>query len=505
MTAVSDPVGEFLELDPVRAALVGVPVQPGVLTDYSPEGWAARLDRLRAASAEPDPALAERVAAESGYAEAGLAAELNLVTSPPILVHEHLAQLARDGDQAALAAGLAAVPRALRGYARTLRAAPRPPARRQAEMVLGAVRSWAGSPEFGPTGPAEAARRAFGEFADVLEREILPTASEQDGVGPDRYRAAARFHLGVDLDARDCYDTLVEELDQLRAATTALAATLGRGTFAETCAALNTDPLWTISGAAELRAWAQQRLDAAAAACDALDLPARSRGLEVHVVAEAGPVRYLPPAADGTRPARVVWPMASAEPVPVWNQTTMLHHEGVPGHHLQLGGVRARPQLAVAGNAEGWAVYAEGLMHQAGALAPEEELGYLTGLRLNVAMALVDLALHNGFPLPDTGQPWSLDGAAAFLAAESAFPVGSLYFTVLRSAAWPAQAITYSWGARQWRSLRASAAAVNAREFHSRLLALGPCGLSVLRSAAHTLASRLRKPRESHTQAGPFG
>ena len=493
MTATRSAADRFFarqsELDPVRAALSGAPVDPGALPDYSPAGFAARAELLRSTDPGGDPALAERLAAETAHTEAGLVTELNLVTCPPVLLREHLGQLARDGDPAVHAEALAGVPAALRGYAETLRATALPPARRQVEMVLGAVGSWAAGTEFGDSPQAEAARRGYAELAAVLTEEVLPTARPEDGVGVDRYRAAARFHLGEDLDPAHCHEVLVAELDELRAASAALAP---RG-VRETCAELNTDPRWTATGPETLRDWAVERLDTAASmGREVLVAPPGLGAVQVHVPVEQGSPRYLPPAADGSRPARLVWPVPAADPVPVWNQTTMLHHEGVPGHHLQLGTAVLTATSAwaahtvVAGNAEGWAVYAEGLMRDAGALTtPQERLGHVLGLRLNVAMALVDLSVHTGLPMGDTGGPWTLDGAAVFLAAESAFDAGSLYFTVLRSAAWPGQALTYAWGARVWQELRAASDAkgIDPREFHRRMLALGPCGLSVLRSA----------------------
>ncbi len=482
--SISDFTGAQAALDPIRASLAGAPVIPGALTDYSPAGRSARADRLRALGGSP--AVTERIDAEAGYAAAFLDAELNLVASPPTLLREHLMSVARDADADVLAASLSAVPGVLRGYAETLRTAPVPPARLQVESVLGAAGHWAvGGTEFGDTPAAAIARAGYAEFAEVLAAEVLPIARTEPGVGVDRYSAAARFHLGEDVELARLREVLLAELGRLRAECAALAPD---GVKAA-CAAYNADPTWEVTGPDQLRAWITSRLETAATLA-ARDVPAVDvGGIDVHVPLEPGPVRYLPPAAHGTRPARLVWPLSSADsPMPVWSQVTTVHHEGLPGHHLQLGAASGEwpSHAAVAGNSEGWAVHAEGLMLAAGGLpTPAEHLGYLLGLRLNAAMALADLSVHTGVPLADTGDPWSLDRAAAFLSDESAFPASSLYFTALRSAAWPAQALTYTWGALAWRDLadRAAATGLAAHDFHTRALALGPCGLATLRTA----------------------
>ncbi|OLR91894.1 hypothetical protein BJP25_23985 [Actinokineospora bangkokensis] len=475
MATAADFAARLATLDPVRAALAGTPVPPGALTDYSPDGRAARAELLRGTDPGDDAALAERLTAEAAHAEAFLDAEVNLIASPPMQLREHVTALLAAGDPEASAEALAGVPRALRGYAETLRHAPVAPVRNQVEMVLGAVRSWAdGGVEFGDTPEAAAARAGYAELADVLATEVLPGSRDEPGIGPDRYRAAARFHLGEDVSPEDLRAGLLTELERVRAECAALAPEGVRAA----CAAFDADPAWQVAGPAELRAWLVARVGAAST-----DLPVTGLGeLEVDVREEPGPVRYQPPAADGSRRGRLVWPVSDPAPRPMWSQVTTVHHEGVPGHHVQLGAAPLPACGPVAGNSEGWAVHAEGLALAAGALPTRaEHLGYLLGLRLNAAMALADLSVHTGVPLGDTGHPWSVQAAAEFLAEESAFDAGGLYFTVLRSAAWPGQALTYTWGALAWQDLADRAG--NRRDFYAEALALGPIGLAPLRAA----------------------
>lgn len=472
---------EQCRLDPVRAVLAGRTVSD-FAPDYSPDGFAERatLSRkalldLGAAKGHATTVLRERLEAEAAHVESGLAARLNLVVSPPMLIREALGQV--DGE--ARAGLLAAVPRALSDYLATLRhetALGRPANRVQAEVVAGAAAAWA--QEFAD----EPAGAAFGEFAEALRRDVLPAATETGGIGPDLYGIAARHTLGTELDLADTRDWLVDQLAVLRAETDDLTG----GDLAGLVARFDADPAWLVRGADGLRMWALTRLAVAGdMASWMLDVPDALRTIEVEVIpGGAGPVRYLPPAADLSRPGRVCWPVPPGDdPLPVWGQVTMLHHEGVPGHHLQLGAALLDPalprwqrHLTVPGHAEGWAVYAESLLLNEDA----PRLGYLMGLRANAAVALVDLGVHAGLPMPD-GAQWTPDSIVAFLGEHTSIPEPMRHFTALRAAAWPGQGLAYSCGAREWQA----AAGRTSGDPHgrSRLLGLGPCGLAVLRDA----------------------
>src|SRR5207248_1343454 len=84
---------------------------------------------------------------------------------------------------------------------------------------------------------------------------------------------------------------------------------------------------------------------------------------------------YVPPAVDGSRAAQVHYPVCGREVFPTWTEATTAYHEGVPGHHLEVGGWRTlgdrvsrfQSTLAlVSGYSEGWALYAERLICELG-------------------------------------------------------------------------------------------------------------------------------------------
>jgi uncharacterized protein (DUF885 family) len=492
---------EYCRLDPVHATLCGRTGFDAALPDYGPEGWAARaelltetltrLDRLDATGV-PGAVLRERLAAELAHLDSGLAHSLNIVVSPPMLIRTCLEQTVDPDDRRAR---LLAVPRALAGYLRTLRETG-PVSRRQAEMVLGATRFWATGGYFDADGSAgRAAAAGYAEFADGLERDVLPGAREEDGVGPRRYAAAARHALGADLDLDEEVDRLTDRLAELGEQTRAVAARIAPGLSVRAVAELlDADPRWRVEGVPALRAWAQKQLEASFDLVHAavLDVPEPLRRIEAVVpeLRETGPVRYLPPAVAAGRPGRVHWPVPEGQDsTPVWNQLTMIHHEGVPGHHLQVGAALLDERLplwqrhtTVYGHAEGWAVYAEGLMAGLGALAePPQLLGYLMGLRANAAVALADIGLHC--------REWTDERVLGLLREHTTIPDSMLPFTVLRTAAWPGQALTYACGERVWQAARRDAQRAWGKEFdpcrfHARMLGIGPCGLSVLAGQA---------------------
>ncbi|HEU5107342.1 MAG TPA: DUF885 domain-containing protein [Micromonosporaceae bacterium] len=471
---------EYCRLDPVYATLCGRAGFDAALPDYSPDGWAARVDLLRGTLTRLNdaPVLRERLAAELAYLDSGLAASLNIVVSPPVLIRTALEQTTDPDDRRAR---LAALPDALAGYLRTLRETG-PASRRQAEMMLGAVRFWAqGEP-------------AFAGFADGLERDVLPTAHGPDGIGPERYAVAARHALGLDVDLAETRAWLTDRLAELTERTRIVAAGIARGrTVREVADLLDADPRWHVR-VDELQQWAQKQLEASFDLVHGtvLEVPEPLRRVEAVVAEqpEAGPVRYLPPAATGTRPGRVHWPVpAGQDSTPVWRELTMIHHEGVPGHHLQVGAALLDERLplwqrhtTVFGHAEGWAVYAEGLMAELGALAePAQLFGYLMGLRANAAVALADIGLHC--------LGWTDERVLELLREHTTIPEAMLYFTVLRTAAWPGQALTYACGERVWRAARQRAERVRGkhfdlRRFHAEMLAIGPCGLKILEDQA---------------------
>ena len=133
-----------------------------------------------------------------------------------------------------------------------------------------------------------------------------------------------------------------------------------------------------------------------------------------------------------------------------WQETTTVFHEGVPGHHLQLGSAMVSPDLNrwrklasfTSGHGEGWALYAERLMGELGWLEdPGDRMGMLDSQRLRAARVVVDIGVHCGLTAPESvgGGTWDADKAWTFLTSAVAMDRTVLRFELDRYLGWPAR------------------------------------------------------------------
>lgn len=148
-------------------------------------------------------------------------------------------------------------------------------------------------------------------------------------------------------------------------------------------------------------------------------------------------------------------------------------HEGYPGHHLQITAVGRNPgvmrRLRVSTlMTEGWGLYTEELMAEAGAYEPSARLGQLAMTKLRAARIVVDMGLHAGGMSPEE--------AADRLSREAGLDPGIARAEVGRYTMTPAQPFSYLYGAEQIRALRAEwreATGASLRAFHDALLGYG--------------------------------
>ena len=87
---------------------------------------------------------------------------------------------------------------------------------------------------------------------------------------------------------------------------------------------------------------------------------------------------------------------------PAWTLTTVTFHETIPGHLIQLGREAQSDaphplQVKYApGYSEGWAIYAETLVDDAGLLSPVEQLGFIQSMLFRLARVACDIGIHVG-------------------------------------------------------------------------------------------------------------
>jgi uncharacterized protein (DUF885 family) len=552
-SAVADLADRYVTraaaLDPVAATFEGLPGHDDELTDYSPDGISERLAHDRACLAELDrtPAADEpdRVAAEvlRRYLDIGIdvavAGEplraLRVIGSPVSDVRMVFDLMPRDteDDWDRLAARAAAVPQALSSFQDALTEGAReglPVARRQVVACARQADTWGGQlagdtppfflgllDEFDASGldqPAlrvrleQVAGRASAAYASLgryLVEEYLPHATDRDAVGEERYARMARAYNGTVLDLAETYAWGWQELHRIEHAMAGVANRILPGeSIPAVIEHLEHDPTRTISGADHFRAWLQDLLDRSIAELDGVhfDVPDPVKRVEAMIAPPGGAAAmyYTGPSEDFSRPGRTWYPTLGRTEFPLWGEVSICYHEGVPGHHLQIGMVRYlterlnRFQRTLAGNsghAEGWALYAERLMGELGYLDdPAFELGMLRAQAMRAVRVVVDIGLHLELEIPadesyHPGERWTPDLALPFVIDRSHFPADFMASEVDRYLGLPGQAISYKVGERVWlrgrdEARRRHGDAFDLKAFHEYALALGPMGLDQL-------------------------
>lgn len=534
-TAVDAVAERYLEnsaaLDPCAATESGISGYDDEITDYSPDGVRARADAARAAlreleSTEPADsvdevtvaAMRERLGVLVELHDSGLdLGELNVIASPLQTMRDvfDLMPSATADDWAIIDRRLSRIPERVAGYADALRASAahgRAPAARQlrrgvqqaaqnAELFIGMVAEAPDHPALRDQlrNHAEDAANAYASLGTVLRDEIGPHAKASDGCGRDDYHLLSRSFLGAAVDFDEAYAWGLDQLEGIVAEQDAIADRLYPGTSAaEALRRLDGEERYLVHGTDALQRWMQELSDRAvdALADRHFDIAAPLRRLECRIApTHTGGIYYTGPSEDLSRPGRMWWSVPrGVTTFHTWQETTTVFHEGVPGHHLQIGrAVVLADQLNrwrrlgcwVSGHGEGWALYAERLMAELGWLEDAgNRMGMLDAQRFRAARVVIDIGVHCGMTAPDGGI-WDAHRAWTFLQAHSAMAEENLRFELDRYLGWPGQAPSYAIGQRIWQQLRDAmiTRGVPLKEFHSRALDLGGLPLDVLRSA----------------------
>ncbi|RPA66147.1 DUF885 domain-containing protein [Gordonia oryzae] len=524
--------------DPILATELGIDdAVADRLTDFSPDAVATRADHARATLAALGAAevsddvdqvtvatMTASLRRELALADAGeLTGVCNVIASPLQAIRDIFDLMDTDSPAAreTMVRRIAAIPDALTTAIAGLeqRRATGPPfARRQVELVaaqvdqaLTAISANTGSIVAYPDLAADlesattAAGSAFADFAGHLRTRVAPDAADDDAVGRDRYLLHLRHYLGADADPEEAYAWGLAQLREIVAEQQAIAAQLvPGGTVGDALAALDADARYQIHDKQAFVDWMQATSDAAVdgLAGTHFEIPSRLTRLECRLApSSTGIIYYTQPTADLSRPGRMWWAVPPGQNVfHTWQEKTTVYHEGVPGHHLQLGSAIVDDDLNswrklasfTSGHGEGWALYAERLMSELGWLDdPGDRMGMLDSQRLRAARVVVDIGVHCRLRAPESvgGGTWDAEKAWTFLTSSVAMDRAVLRFELDRYLGWPGQAPSYALGQRVWEQTRDAALAAHPgwtlKEFHTRALALGGVSLDVLAERMH--------------------
>jgi uncharacterized protein (DUF885 family) len=541
-------VDEWAPLNPAGATFVGIQGFDDRFEDLSPEGFAANAELTRRTLAElstvePESeservakeAMQERLALELARYDAGeVTSEVNVISSALHGLRGAFDLMPTEGADAVhnIAARLNAFPRAVEQLQVTLREAAAQghvSSRHQMIEVAKQCDVWtdpardnffhalAGKLDADGALRAEldrgaaastAATQAFGLF---LRDELAPLGREKQAAGRERYQLASQYFLGAKIDLDETYAWGFEELARLEGEMRAVAARIaGPGaSIDDAVRALDDDPARRIEGKEAFRDWMQSLADKAIAELHGthFDIPEQVRRIECMIAPTSdGGIYYTGPSEDFSRPGRMWWAVPAGQTdFATWKEVTTVYHEGVPGHHLQIGQTAVRTELLnryqrlllwVSGHGEGWALYAERLMDDLGYLAdPGDRLGMLDGQAFRAARVIVDIGMHLELEIPrdnpfgfHPGERWTPELGWEFMRAHCRVQDDVLRFELNRYLGWPGQAPSYKVGERIWLQARDDARArkgadFDLKEFHRQALNLGSVGLDPLKAA----------------------
>ncbi|QCB27422.1 DUF885 domain-containing protein [Corynebacterium endometrii] len=527
-------LADLAELSPTAATEWGIEGFDGELQDYSPEYWGAVADRTREMIADLDAlddstdesddeddfdhvdyvtaaVLRDRLVLDLDLHHHGEdLRQLNNLASPVQDIRDTLAQMPQETPEQldAIRSRLDKVPHALEGYKKSLLEAAshgHVAATRQINEVIGQCNALAdatsvldglGQPE--DSTEVENAKQAFEEFSGWLSAELQPNAPTEDAFGRERYERFSKLFVGDTVDLDEAYEWGLHRLEEIRAEQQAIATEL----YGEDCSIrqamrkLNADERYTLEGTDALVEWMQETADRVVRDLDGeyFDIPEQIKTIECKIdPAGTGGIFYTPPTEDFSRPGRMWWSVPAGQTTfHTWQELTTVHHEGVPGHHLQLGQQVAQGDLNMwrrlacwnSGHGEGWALYAEQLMAELGYMDdPGYRMGLLDAQRLRAARVVVDIGLHLSKKMPDGSCVWDKPHMKSFLRENTAMDDKNLAFEVNRYLGWAGQAPSYALGQRLWQQTRDEAVAqgMTPREFHAKALSLGSIPMSILR------------------------
>ena len=352
---------------------------------------------------------------------------------------------------------------------------------------------------------ARARRRIDDEVVPALRRlrafvadEYLPRSTASGALtgypeGAAVYAEQVRVATTTDLAPAQIHAIGVRELERLRGEMEKVIREVGFvGDFAAFVRHLNTDPKFFHKSADERLAGYREiakRIDPELPRLFA-ELPRAPYGVRA-MPADASIDAadfYSQPTLDGSRPGWFNANVQAWSKRPTWAMESLVAHEAVPGHHLQVAraselGTLPKFRRAAGYNAysEGWALYAETLGFDLGLYRdPYSRFGHLQGQAFRAARLVVDTGLHS--------LGWSRQKAIDHMAERTGQDDGYVAAEVDRYLSWPGQALGYMIGELKIIELRDRARSrlgdrFDIRKFHMVVLDQGAVPLPVLERA----------------------
>jgi uncharacterized protein (DUF885 family) len=190
-------------------------------------------------------------------------------------------------------------------------------------------------------------------------------------------------------------------------------------------------------------------------------------------------------ALDGSRPGTFYANLYDVKATPKFGMRTLAYHEGIPGHHFQIGIAQElkglptfRGVVPFTAYVEGWALYAEHLAWELGfEKDPYANLGRLRAELFRAVRLVVDTGMHD--------QRWTREQAIRYMRQTTGMAQTDVEAEIERYIVMPGQACAYKVGMLKILALRERAKQqlgpkFDLRDFHDAVLRNGAMPLEVL-------------------------
>ncbi|WP_205701564.1 DUF885 domain-containing protein [Hymenobacter rigui] len=194
---------------------------------------------------------------------------------------------------------------------------------------------------------------------------------------------------------------------------------------------------------------------------------------------------YEPAALDGSRPGVFYANLYDVKATPKFGMRTLAYHEGIPGHHFQIGIAQElqglptfRTVIPFPTYGEGWALYAERLASELGfEKDPYDNLGRLRAELFRAVRLVVDTGIHD--------QRWTREQAISYMRRTTGMALSDVTAEIERYIVMPGQACAYKVGMLKILELRERAKQqlgpkFDLRDFHDAVLKNGGLPLEIL-------------------------
>jgi uncharacterized protein (DUF885 family) len=342
---------------------------------------------------------------------------------------------------------------------------------------------------------SESVLPAYARFAVFVRDTYAPAGRIDPGIwalpnGEALYRHAIREHVQTTMDANAIFDEGMREVRVIEAQMLALAKTQGYNDLTSFHAHIQADPKLHGTSADQLMGLYQHYEDQSRAKITevvpvAPALPLKVVPMDSFRAPNAVPADYSPGSIASGRPGRVNVNLYNPGSRLLLNVEAIAYHEGMPGHHLQFAsadGLKGLPAFRRFGSydaySEGWALYAEQLGKELGFYQdPYSEYGRLENEMWRAIRLVVDTGVHE--------KHWTRQQMVDCFKLHTAMDDQNIQTEVDRYISWPGQALSYRLGQQKILELRERArkqlgSRFDVRQFHARVLSLGPVPLDVL-------------------------